>query len=43
VTKPKKEMGRPQESIEEVVMKERARMEAKRVPPVTSAFESCCC
>jgi hypothetical protein len=43
VTKPKKETGRPQESIEAVVMKERARTEAKRVPPVMSAFESCCC
>ncbi len=43
VTKPKKEIGRPQESIVEVVIKERASTEAKRVPPVMNAFESCCC
>jgi len=33
----------PQESIVDVVMKERARTEAKRVPPVMKAFESWCC
>ncbi len=37
------EVGTPQESIVEVVMKERARTEAKRVPPVMKAFESWCC
>ena len=41
--RPKNEVGMPQESIEDVVMKERARTEAKRVPPVMKAFESWCC
>jgi hypothetical protein len=43
VKRPKNEVGMPQESIVDVVMKERARTEAKRVPPVMKAFESWCC